>query len=147
MGEAGEARPGNSVRPSFSLWQHRANSCFVVYGADVTSSGQSHFFLSWVGQVSGPPGTAQSNPTIMAWWGEGSGQPGSRRPAGRGVPGPETSLMARLILIPERLQHGNGHLEVDGMCVLKGRLGLARGREDMLVTREMDLSLSRLLIC
>ena len=65
----------------------------------------------------------------------------------RGVLAPEASLMARLILIPERLQHGNGHLEVDGMCVLKGRLGLARGREDMLVTREMDLSLSKLLIC
>lgn len=66
MGEAGEARAGNRVRPSIPLWQHRASSCFVVCGADVTSSGQS-LFLSWVGQVSGPPDAAQGNPTIMAW--------------------------------------------------------------------------------
>lgn len=55
--------------------------------------------------------------------------------------------MARLILIPERSQLGSGLLEVDGMCVLKGMLGLARGREDMLATREIELSLSKLLIC
>lgn len=54
--------------------------------------------------------------------------------------------MARLILIPERLEHGNGHLEVDGMCVLKDKLGLARGREGMLITREMDLTLYGLFI-
>lgn len=54
--------------------------------------------------------------------------------------GSETSLMARLILIPERWRCGNGHLEVDGMCVLKDRLELARRREDMLVTRGMDLT-------
>lgn len=132
MGEAGETRPGNSVRPPSPLWQHPANSCFVVCEADITSSGQSHFFLSWIGQVSGPSDAAHGNPTIMAWWEEchrGTRPARVQETSWERCPG-----MARLILIPERLEHGNGHLEVDGMCVLKDKLGLARGREGMLIT-------------
>lgn len=126
-----------SIEPTLALWLMELTSPPLA----------SHIFFKLGGTSLWAPRCCPREPNNYGMVGEGPGQPGSRRLAGRGVPGSETSLIARLILIPERLQHGNGHLEVDGMCVLKGRLGLARGREDMLVTREIDLSLSRLLIC
>ena len=117
-----------SIEPTFALWFMELTSPPLA----------SHIFkLGW---------TSFWAPTCCAWEpnnydmvgrvpAEGPGQPGSRRPAGRSILGSETSLMARLILIPERWRCGNGRPEVDGMCVLKDRLELARRREDMLVTR------------
>ena len=117
-----------SIEPTFALWFMELTSPPLA----------SHIFkLGW---------TSFWAPTCCAWEpnnydmvgrvpAEGPGQPGSRRPAGRSILGSGTSLMARLILIPERSRCGNDRLEVDGMCVLKDRLELARRREDMLVTR------------
>ena len=88
MGEAGEARPGNRVRPSFPLWQHRANPCFVVYGADVTSSGQSHFFFKLDGTSFWAPRCCPREPNNHGMVGRGTRPAKVQETSSEGCPGP-----------------------------------------------------------
>lgn len=82
----------------------------------------------------------------MLWSGQASGaQQGSWEGWGllTSVLGPEMSSVVRPIPASERSSVEVGISQLM-KCVSKGTLELARGRGDMLVTKEMDPALSRL---